>query len=176
MSIRPLLLAAAVMAAASPMRADEPRVDEIHYETPGSVPLLSPDWQLEGATRILMTDDRLSPQRAVVHAGETVRWHSMARHASQIVFEREVAKSMVCHSLVNFVLDGDSLRSGAINTGDSSSFCQLAPGRYRYHVERTGPAEWPTAGARQLSARLRGEIVVLAAEPGPAPSGAMAAR
>jgi hypothetical protein len=176
MSIRSLVLAVALMAAASPMRADEPRAEEIRYETPGAVPLLSPDWQLEAATAVLLTDDRLSPRRVVVRDGQTVRWYSMARHASQIVFEREVAKSMVCRSLVNFELDGDSLRSGALHTGDTSSFCRLAPGHYRYHVERTGPAERPTAGGRQLSTRLQGEIVVLAHERGPAPTGAMAVR
>ncbi|HKJ24006.1 MAG TPA: hypothetical protein VKB65_04235 [Myxococcota bacterium] len=178
MSIRTLALALVAMAVAGPSGADEPRVQEIHYETPGAVPTLSPLWQLEPAVSVLLTDDRLSPRRVVVRAGETVRWRSMARHASRIVFEREVARSMVCHSLVNFEIDGDSLRSGALHTGDTSSFCRLEPGTYPYRVERTGPAERPTAGGRQMSSRLEGVIVVLAAEPAPgaATPGPMAAR
>jgi hypothetical protein len=176
MSIRSLLLAGAALALAGPAPADEPRAEAIRYEMPGDVPLLSPSWQLEPATAVLLTDDRLSPRRVVVRAGETVRWHSLARHASRIVFEREVAKSMVCHSLVNFELDGDSLRSGPLHTGDTSSFCRLQPGTYRYRVERTGPAAWPTTGGRQLSSRLEGVIVVREAEPTEPAAGAVAAR
>jgi len=161
---------------ATPAFADPPRSEEIHYEVPGPVPLLSPSWQLEPAVPVLLTDDRLSPRRVVVRSGETVRWRSMARHGSQIVFEREVARSMVCHSLVNFELDGDTLRSGPLHTGDTSSFCRLSPGTYPYHIERTGPAEYPTAGGRQLSSRLKGVIVVLEPAPAPGPGGAVAQR
>jgi hypothetical protein len=99
-----------------------------------------------------------------VRAGQTVVWSSMARHASRIVFEREVAKSMVCHSLVNFELDGDQLRSAPLHTGERSQFCRLSPGTYRYRVVRDGPSEYPTAGARQLSTRLEGVIVVRPAD------------
>jgi hypothetical protein len=168
MFLRSLVLAGAALALAAPVRAEEPRVDAIRYEMPGELPLLSPQWQLEPATAVLLTDDRLSPRRVVVRAGETVRWHSMARHASRVVFEREVAKAMVCHSLVNFEIDGDSLRSAPIHTGDTSSFCRLQPGTYPYRIERTGPAERPTAGGRQLSSRLEGTIVVLPPAPEPA--------
>jgi hypothetical protein len=168
------LIAALPLVMVSAARADEPRAETIRYEVPGVVPLLSKDWQLEPATEVLLTDSRLSPRRAMVRPGETVRWRSMARHGSQIVFEREVARSMVCHSLVNFELDGDTLRSAPIQTGDTSSFCRLAPGTYPYRVVRTGPGEYPTAGGRQLSTRLEGVIVVLGAEP--ASSAAMAQR
>lgn len=146
--------------------AADPRPEEIAYETPGVVPLLAPTFGLGPEVPVLLTDDRLTPRRVEVQAGETIRWHSMARHGSRIVFEREVARSMVCHSLVNFELDGDRLRSAPVHTGESSGFCQLSPGTYRYRVVRDGPAEHPTAGALQLSTRLEGVIVV---RPPPAP-------
>jgi len=176
MVLRTLVLGLAALAMVSSARADEPRAETIRYEMPGDLPLLSPDWQLEPAAAVLLTDDRLSPRRVVVREGETVHWHSMARHASQIVFEGEVAKAMVCHSLVNFRVDGDSLRSGPIHTGDTSSFCRLEPGTYRYRVERNGPAGWPTTGGRQLSSRLEGVIVVVPAEPALPIPGAVAVR
>jgi len=170
------LAAALLLATPRPAPADEPPAEAIHYEVPGVVPLLASDWQLAHAVPVLLTDDRLSPRRAVVRSGQTLRWRSMARHASRIVFEREVARAMVCHSLVNFAIDGDQLRSGPIQTGDTASFCRLDPGTYRYRIERSGPAERPTAGARQLSSRLEGVIVVLPREPGRAAAGAVAVR
>lgn len=162
------LLAAAAIALgafASPATADEPRAQEIRYEVPGEVPMLSPSFGLGPAVPILLTDDRLSPRRVEVRAGQTVSWTSMARDASRIVFEREVAKSMICHSLVNFELDGDQLRSAPLHTGEQSQFCRLSPGTYRYRIVRDGPGEHPTAGSRQLSTRLEGVIVVRPAGP-----------
>ena len=163
-----------LLAFATPARADEPRAEAIHYEVPGHVPLLSKDYGLRPAVPILLTDDRLSPRRVEVQPGETVSWTSMARHASRIVFEREVARSMVCHSLVNFELAGDRLHSAPIHTGEQSSFCRLSPGIYRYRVVRDGPAEHPSAGGRQLSTRLEGVIVVV--PPESSGSAAVAAR
>jgi hypothetical protein len=156
-----ILLALAAGWAAGSARAEEPRVEDIRYDVPGEVPLLAPSWGLEPGAEVLLTDDRLSPRRIELRPGETVRWHSIARHGSRIVFEREVARSMVCHSLVNFQIDGDRLRSAPLYTGDSASFCRLSPGSYRYRVVRDGPAEWPSTGGVQLSSRLEGVIVVL---------------
>jgi len=170
------LAAALLLTTAHPAPAEEAPAQAIHYELPGPVPLLAIGGQLREAVPILLTDDRLSPRRAVVHAGQTVRWRSMARHASRIVFEREIARAMVCHSLVNFAIDGDQLRSGPLETGDTSSFCRLDPGTYRYRIVRSGPAERPTTGARQLSSRLEGVIVVLPDEPGRSAAEAVVAR
>lgn len=156
-----VLLALVAGWAAGSARAEEPRIEEIPYEVPGQIPLLGPSWELEPVAAVLLTDGRLSPRRIEVRQGETVRWHSVARQASRIVFEREVARSMVCHSLVNFQIDGDSLRSAALHTGDTASFCRLSPGSYRYRVVRDGPAERPVTGGVQLSSRLEGVIVVL---------------
>jgi hypothetical protein len=74
---------------------------------------------------------------------------------------------MICHSLVNFELNGDQLRSAPLHAGERSHFCRLSPGTYRYRIVRDGPGERPTAGARQLSTRLEGMIVVRPADPAP---------
>jgi len=159
-----ILLALVAGWAAGSARA-EPRIQEIRYEVPGRVPLLGADFGLEPVASVLLTDDQLSPRRIQVRQGEIVRWRSMARQASRIVFESDVARSMVCHSLVNFQLEGGRLQSAPLHTGDSASFCRLAPGSYRYRVIRDGPAAWPVTGAVQLSSRLEGVIVVLPAAP-----------
>ena len=70
-------------------------------------------------------------------------------------FEREVARAMVCHSLVNFSIKDDELRSAPIHAGEFASFCQLKPGRYRYKVVRPQTLEQDDARRR-----LRGEIIV----------------
>ena len=152
--------------------SDGERVETLQFETPSVVPLLHPSYGRTTGAEILLTDSRLSPRRVVVQEGETVVWRSLARQASRIVFEREVARSMICQSVVNFEIEGDTLRSGLLHTGDRSSFCQLAPGRYRYRIVRNGPDERPTAGGVQLSSRLEGVLVV---EPNPGTE-AMAAR
>jgi len=159
---RTLLLTAVTALAAiwAPGPASAEEIDGILYEQPGPVPLLGHDYGLEPAQDVLLTDDRLSPRRVEVRQGERIRWQSVSRHASRIVFEREVARAMVCHSLVNFELSGDRLRSAPLQTGDTASFCRLKPGTYRYRVVRDGPSEWPIAGAVQLSNRLEGVIVV----------------
>jgi hypothetical protein len=63
---------------------------------------------------------------------------------------------MICHSLVNFSIKDDELRSAPINAGEFASFCELKPGRYRYKVMR------PQAGQKPIDAahRLDGEIIV----------------
>jgi hypothetical protein len=72
------------------------------------------------------------------------------------VFEREIARSMVCHSLVNFSIVDDELKSAPIHAGEFASFCQLKPGRYRYKVIRP---DVPQSG-KDVARMLEGEIVV----------------
>jgi hypothetical protein len=72
-----------------------------------------------------------------------------------VVFEREVARDMICHSLVNFSIKDDELRSAPIHAGEFASFCQLKPGRYRYKIVRPESKEHVDAARR-----LEGEIVV----------------
>lgn len=151
-----LVAALAVVLAAPPAaRADGERVQEIAYDTPGSIPLLSPTYDQQSREVVLITDDRLSPRRVTVEPGQQLVWVSYAGGLLRITFEREVAKSMVCHSLVNFHLEEDELRSGLLQTGDVASFCELAPGSYRYRVVPEAPHD-----ERDISNRLRGLIVV----------------
>jgi hypothetical protein len=136
--------------------ADE-RPDALVYDTPGSIPALSPESRRTQRHQVVIADHGLTPNTAVIWQGEEVGWLSMSRSASRIVFEREVARSLVCHSLVNFYLAEDELRSGDLFSGDRASFCELAPGRYRYRVVRSGHGDAQgLAGAR----RLDGWIIV----------------
>ena len=82
-------------------------------------------------------------------------WISYSPVPSVVVFEREVARDMICHSLVNFAIKDDELRSAPIHAGEFASFCQLKPGRYRYKIVREVDKDH-VAGAR----RLDGEIIV----------------
>jgi hypothetical protein len=138
--------------------AESQRVAEIRYEMPGSIPQLTPRWGVQPREVVRVTDDRLSPRWLKIRQGESVAWVSHARGLTRITFEREVAASMICHSLVNFHLEDDELRSGLLRTGDVASFCELAPGRYRYRVVPHSPES-----DRQLSSRLEGVIEVEAA-------------
>ena len=91
-----------------------------------------------------------------VSEGQLVAWISYSAAPSTVVFEREVARAMVCHSLVNFTIQDDELKSAPIHAGEFASFCQLKPGRYKYKVMRTEPLKSGQDAAR----KLEGEIVV----------------
>jgi hypothetical protein len=97
--------------------AEDTRPKEIPYETPGEVPLLNPEYRKSDHKVVLITDDRLSPRRVELESGQLVAWISYSRAPTTIVFEREVARSMICHSLVNFhagslPLQGDAPAGG----------------------------------------------------------------
>lgn len=139
-----------------PAAADE-RPEALVFDTPGTVPTLTPDYRKTPDRQVVIEDQTLSPRTLVLWQGEQIGWLSMSRSSSTIVFEREVARSLVCHSLVNFQLVEDELRSADLYTGDRASFCELQPGQYRYRVVRRGHGEAQgLAGAR----RLEGWIVV----------------
>jgi hypothetical protein len=106
---------------------------------------------------VIITDESLQPRSVHLEKGQLVAWISYARAASSVVFEREVARSMICHSLVNFSIQEDELRSAEIHTGEFASFCELKPGRYRYKVVRKDHQAAGAGGARK---RLEGEIIV----------------
>jgi hypothetical protein len=63
---------------------------------------------------------------------------------------------MICHSLVNFSIQDEEIRSAETHAGEFASFCELKPGRYRYKVVRS------EAGKASISAaaKLEGEIIV----------------
>lgn len=163
MSLRPayyLALAAALVAVATPAAAEDTRPSEVPYDTPGVVPTLDPSYRMESHKVVLITDQELRPNRVFLDKGQLVAWVSYAPQPSIIVFEREVARDMICHSLVNFTIKEDELRSAPIHAGEFASFCQLKPGRYRYKVVRPDPG---TSGGGSR-ARVHGEIVVRESE------------
>jgi hypothetical protein len=134
----------------------EDRPSEIPYETPGEIPNLNPDYKMTSHKVVLITDQALNPRLVTLDEGQLVAWISYSPIASVVVFEREVARSMICHSLVNFSIKEDELRSAPIHAGEFASFCQLKPGRYRYKVVRPDPGTVGAAAAR----RLDGVIIV----------------
>jgi hypothetical protein len=104
-----------------------------------------------------VTDGAVRPKRAVLGSGQRVAWVSYAGSV-RIVFDAEVARSMLCDSLVNFSLDEGRLRSGLLQPGDVARFCELEPGVYHYRVERDEHAR----SRSQLSNRIEGWLVVQA--------------
>ncbi|MCZ6821618.1 MAG: hypothetical protein O7F10_01560 [Deltaproteobacteria bacterium] len=148
-----LALAIAVPGAAW---AEDTRPSEIPYDTPGEIPQLSPRYKLNDHKVVLITDSSLNPRLVTLNEEQLVAWISYSAAPSVIIFEREVARSMVCHSLVNFSIKEDELRSAPIHAGEFASFCELKPGRYRYKVTRPTPIP----GALEAVRRLEGEIIV----------------
>jgi len=145
---------AALALLAPPAAAKDDRPTEIPYATPGQIPSLNPDYRMTGHKVVLITDDALSPRLVTLEEGQLVAWISYSPMPSVVVFEREVARDMICHSLVNFTIKDDELRSAPIHAGEFASFCQLKPGRYKYKVVRS------QQGEHQAGARLEGEIIV----------------
>jgi len=158
---RPLVaafrIAALALWLALPAAAADDRPKEIPYATDQSgLPQLSPEYKLTSHKVVLITDNALNPRLVTLDEGQLVAWISYSPVPSVIVFEREVARSMICHSLVNFSIKDDELRSAPINAGEFASFCQLKPGRYKYTVVRPDRGGSGTDAAR----RLEGEIVI----------------
>jgi len=150
-----LLVALFSLGLALAASADD-RPTEMPYETPGEYPNLSPEYDMSDYKVVLITDHALNPRLVTLEEGQLVAWISYTAIPSEVVFEREVARSMVCHSLVNFSLKDDELRSAPIHAGEFASFCQLKPGRYKYRILR------PDAGQHAIDAakRIEGEIIV----------------
>ena len=137
-----------------PTRAED-RPTDLPYETSGEFPGLDPSYRMTSHRVVLITDHALNPRLVTLEEGQLVAWISYSPVPSVIIFEREVARSMVCHSLVNFSIQDDELRSAKIHLGEFASFCQLKPGRYKYKVVR--PQDVEHKDARR---RLEGEIIV----------------
>ena len=150
-----LALVAALLLA-GPVGGDD-RPTEIPYDTPGPVPSLDPSYRMNSHKVVLITDQALSPRLVTLDEGQLVAWISYSAVPATVVFEREVAKAMICHSLVNFSIKEDELRSQPIHAGEFASFCELKPGRYRYKVKRPRPTGQSAVSART---ELQGEIIV----------------
>ena len=148
----------AIVAMAVPLAvvsAEDTRPTELPYEKPGEIPNLDPSYRMTSHKVVLITDQALNPSLLTLEEGQLVAWISYSPHPAVVVFEREVARDMVCHSLINFSIKDDELRSAPIHAGEFASFCELKPGRYRYKVVAVG------AGDHMSQARsLRGEIVI----------------
>jgi hypothetical protein len=149
------LLFFAVPSAAS--ADDRPKAITYANSQPGAIPQLSAEALARPTKRVLITNEALHPSRVTLEPGERIEWLSYASAATSIVFEREVAGSMICHSLVNFAIQEDELRSAEIHTGEKASFCELKPGQYRYRAVRTNPLTGSNVGAAK---RIEGWIVV----------------
>jgi plastocyanin len=106
---------------------------------------------------VLITADSLNPATVNLAPGQLIAWISYSPTQATVVFERDVAKSMICHSRVNFTFEEGELRSAPIHAGEFASFCQLKPGTYRYKVERAQASDRSGVDA---DAMLAGEIVV----------------
>ena len=151
-----LLAAAFALLLAGPAFAADDRPTEIPYDMPGPIPQLSPDYNMTSHKVVLITNNGLNPRLATLDEGQLVAWISYSSVPSTVVFEREVARSMICHSLVNFSILEDELRSAPIHAGEFASFCQLKPGRYKYKIVREAMKQEGVDAAR----RLEGEIIV----------------
>jgi hypothetical protein len=149
-----LIGAALALSLALPAGSEDERPSEIPYAQPG-LPQLSPDYKMSNHRVVLITDQALNPRVVTLDEGQLVAWISYSATESVVVFEREVARDMICHSLVNFTIKDDELRSAPIHAGEFASFCQLKPGRYRYKILR--PTQLEHDDARR---RLMGEIIV----------------
>ena len=150
-----LVAALAVALVALPAAAKDDRPSEVPYSTSGALPQLRPDYQMTSHKVVLITDQAINPRLVTLDAGQLIAWISYSKAESVVVFEREVARNMICHSLVNFSIVDDELRSAPIHAGEFASFCQLKPGRYKYSVVRPHAIEHGDARAR-----LEGEIIV----------------
>ncbi len=155
-SLIPVLL----LALALPAVAEDTRPQEMPYAEKDKIPELSPDYRMTSHKVVLITDQALNPRLVKLDEGQLVAWISYSAAESVVVFEREVARDMICHSLVNFSLQEDELRSAPIRAGEFASFCQLKPGRYRYKIVRPHAIERDDARRR-----IEGEIIVGAAKP-----------
>ncbi|HME71603.1 MAG TPA: hypothetical protein VKM54_17285 [Myxococcota bacterium] len=144
------------------VRAADDHPQEIPYTSPSEVPQLDPTAMAAPRKVVLIADEALNPRLVQLTEGEHVAWLSYSKIPSQIVFDRDTAKSMICHSLVNFTIKDAEIVSGDIHAGEFASFCELKPGRYKYMVRRPNPG----SNAASARSRLEGEIIVAAKEEG----------
>lgn len=150
----PIAVLAALLLA-TPLVAEENRPPGMSDADASEIPLLPSDAPLTSHKVVLITDESLNPSLVTLDEGQLVAWISYSASESIVVFAREVARDMRCHSLVNFSFVDDELRSAPIHAGEFASFCELKPGRYRYDVVRPDLLERDDA-----SRELQGEILV----------------
>jgi len=140
-----------------PALASDDRASEPAPESLDVVPRLEPGQSTSTHKVVLITADSLSPATVHLVPGQLIAWISYSPSESTIVFERSVAKSMVCHNRVNFSFQEGELRSAPIEAGEFASFCELKPGSYHYRIVRVDRSG---AAGPAASQTLEGEIVV----------------
>ena len=150
------LLAAALLLV-GPASATEERALQPAPETLEDLPKLDPSYQMSTHKVVLITADALNPVTVNLDPGQLIAWISYSPTKATVVFERDVAKSMICHSRVNFTFEDGELRSAPINAGEFASFCELKPGSYRYKIVGSNASDRPGDDAGRM---LEGEIVV----------------
>ena len=148
---------AAALLLGGPAAVAEERAPQPVPESLEDLPRLDPSYQMNTHKVVLITADSLNPATVNLDPGQLIAWISYSPTKATVVFERDVAKSMICHSRVNFAFEEGELRSAPINAGEFASFCQLKPGSYRYRVERS---EAPGPAGAERRQPLEGEIVV----------------
>ena len=125
---------------------------------------LGGDYKGSSHKLVIITEGALKPRTVTLEEGQLLAWINYSQRASTIVFDREVGKSMICHSLVNFSMQKGEIRSTPLQNGEFASFCELKPGRYAYRVVRDIPQDpnQPALPDEWLegAARTYGEIVV----------------
>ena len=146
---------AAFLLLAAPGLAEEPAAGAPPTAGIDEIPRLTDEIPVTSHRVVLITDESLNPDVVQLGEGQLVAWISYSGADSVVVFARDVARDMRCHSLVNFSFEDDELRSAPIAAGEFASFCELRPGRYHYKVVRPAHLE-PKATGTELS----GEIVV----------------
>jgi len=132
--------------------------EELQFDVPGPIPLLAFEHGRDLAAVVLIQDGQLSPARVAISEDTRIAWRSAAPEAMRISFARDVARAMLCTSVVNFASEGGRLRSARLLTGETAHFCHLKPGIYRYRVERDGQS----LRRGSLSQRLEGTVIVSA--------------
>ena len=120
----------AALVFAAPVAAEENRPQAPSGADTEEIPQIPSDVPLTSHRVVLITDDSLNPDVVALDEGQLVAWISYSGAESVVVFAREVARDMRCHSLVNFSFADDELRSAPIGAGEFASFCELRPGRY----------------------------------------------
>ena len=156
LSTAAVLLAGCVFAL--PAGAEDDRPKEIQYETPGDLPLLEPDYRRGDHRVVIIKDGDLLPREVLLEPDQLVAWISYAGAPSIRggLRARSGPVDMVCHSLVNFSLQEDELRSARDHAPASSRASVELQARPLSLQDRASATRSSGRRARGTSRRLDG--------------------
>lgn len=125
-SIRPALVAAALLAAAPPLAAGEPAAElrSDHIDRPAKIVGIGPS--------------RLFPSVLVVPPEASFGWLNYTSGDVKIEFADDITRKLSCRSPGPFRPKGRDAASPRIESGGFVTLCRLAPGEYDYRVEVAG--------------------------------------